>query len=297
LRLLDAMLARPGSRCAMVTGEPGIGRTALLKQVASAAGRVLWVRGAAVEAAPAYAGVADLLLPVWRHLDALPPGTLPSVQRDALAVALALCPGPPPAPLAICAGALGILAAVAEPDPLLIVVDDFQWLDPESRQVLAFVARRLAGGPVAMLVAARDEPGAPAERLGLPTLRLSGPPMQDCRELVAGPGHDVSATGLARVARTHDAARVVRLHPEAALPFAVIGRRPAAGGAMGGLDRLTPQEREIARAVAGGLSNAEAAATLFVSRKTVEAHLTRVYCKLGLRSRTELAREFARSER
>jgi DNA-binding NarL/FixJ family response regulator len=75
------------------------------------------------------------------------------------------------------------------------------------------------------------------------------------------------------------------------------GQRPAAGSTAGGLDRLTPQEREIARAVADGLSNAEAAATLFLSRKTVEAHLTRVHRKLGLRSRTELAREVACSER
>ena len=77
---------------------------------------------------------------------------------------------------------------------------------------------------------------------------------------------------------------------------AAAGRRPAAGSTAGGLDRLTPQEREIARAIADGLSNAEAAATLFLSRKTVEAHLTRVYRKLGLRSRTELAREVARRE-
>jgi DNA-binding CsgD family transcriptional regulator len=258
LRLLDGMLARPGSRCAVVTGEPGIGRTALLKQVASAASRVLWVRGAATEAAPAYAGVADLLLPLWGSLDTLPPGILPRVQKDALAVALALGAGPLPNPLAICAGALGTLVAVAEPEPLLVVVDDFQWLDPESRQVLAFVARRLVDGPVAMLVAVRDRPGAPAEPLGLPTLRL---------------------------------------HTKATPPLALVGRRPSAESAAVGLDCLTPQEREIARAVAEGLSNVETAATLFVSRKTVEAHLTRVYRKLGLRSRTELAREFARSER
>lgn len=58
-------------------------------------------------------------------------------------------------------------------------------------------------------------------------------------------------------------------------------------------DLLAPQEFQIARAVAEGLSNPEAAAALFVSRKTVEAHLTRVYRKLGVRSRTELARLFA----
>jgi len=52
---------------------------------------------------------------------------------------------------------------------------------------------------------------------------------------------------------------------------------------------LTPQEAQVATAVASGLSNPEVAAALFVSRKTVEAHLSRVYRKLGVRSRTELA--------
>ena len=56
------------------------------------------------------------------------------------------------------------------------------------------------------------------------------------------------------------------------------------------LDSLSPQELQVARAVGRGLNNVEAAAALFVSRKTVEAHLTRAYRKLGVRSRTELAR-------
>jgi len=56
------------------------------------------------------------------------------------------------------------------------------------------------------------------------------------------------------------------------------------------LDSLSPQELQVARAVGRGLSNVEAAAALFVSRKTVEAHLTRAYRKLGIRSRTELTR-------
>jgi DNA-binding CsgD family transcriptional regulator len=56
------------------------------------------------------------------------------------------------------------------------------------------------------------------------------------------------------------------------------------------LDSLSPQELQIARAVGQGLNNVEASAALFVSRKTVEAHLTRAYRKLGVWSRTELTR-------
>ena len=56
------------------------------------------------------------------------------------------------------------------------------------------------------------------------------------------------------------------------------------------IDTLTPQELQVARMIADGLNNAEAAAAMFLSRKTVEAHLTRVYRKLGIRSRTDLTR-------
>jgi DNA-binding NarL/FixJ family response regulator len=71
-------------------------------------------------------------------------------------------------------------------------------------------------------------------------------------------------------------------------------RAPGEAAEDVGLETLTPQEFQIARAVAEGQSNVEVAATLFVSRKTVETHLTRVYRKLGVRSRTELAAEFTR---
>ena len=58
-------------------------------------------------------------------------------------------------------------------------------------------------------------------------------------------------------------------------------------------DDLTLQELQVALKVAEGATNREAAATLFISPKTVEAHLSRIYSKLGLRSRTELAHRFA----
>ncbi|MDX3848358.1 LuxR C-terminal-related transcriptional regulator [Streptomyces europaeiscabiei] len=66
--------------------------------------------------------------------------------------------------------------------------------------------------------------------------------------------------------------------------------RSTAGGMGGALNQLTPQEFQVSRAIARGLNNTEAAASLFVSRKTVEAHLTRIYRKLRVRSRTDLTR-------
>ena len=61
-------------------------------------------------------------------------------------------------------------------------------------------------------------------------------------------------------------------------------------------DQLTPQELQIARLIAAGATNREAAAGLFLSPKTIETHLTRIYRKLGLRSRSQLATVFAQSE-
>jgi len=69
----------------------------------------------------------------------------------------------------------------------------------------------------------------------------------------------------------------------------VSGRRAAPGGG------LTPGEQRVAELVAGGLSNKEIAAQLYLSVYTVQAHLSRVYAKLGVRSRAQLARRLGGS--
>jgi DNA-binding CsgD family transcriptional regulator len=70
--------------------------------------------------------------------------------------------------------------------------------------------------------------------------------------------------------------------------------RPAPRGAERGTEHLTEQERTVAAHVASGLTNKEVAAAMLLSVKTVQFHLTRVYAKLGVRSRSELAARFAR---
>jgi DNA-binding CsgD family transcriptional regulator len=76
----------------------------------------------------------------------------------------------------------------------------------------------------------------------------------------------------------------------ASAELAASGQRGSHQPSRAALDLLSPQEVQVARAIARGLNNAEAAGALFLSRKTVEAHLTRVYRKLGIRSRTDLTR-------
>jgi predicted ATPase len=144
LRLLDGLIESvEGGGSALIVGEAGVGKTALLTHVADVASkraglRVLKARGEESEAALAFATLADLLLPLREKF-----AELPQTQRLALEVYLALSSRPAAGPLAPCAGALRVLASAADEQPLAVLIDDFQWVDPESRQILLFTARRL----------------------------------------------------------------------------------------------------------------------------------------------------------
>jgi DNA-binding CsgD family transcriptional regulator len=171
-----------GGGAAVILGEPGMGKTSLLSFVADCArrrnARILTARGIESEAALPCAAITDLLWPLQEHF-----ATLPAIQREALEVCLALSAGPPRGPLAACAGALGVLAAAADEGPLVILVDDFQWLDAESAQILLFVARRLSDEPLAIVLAVRAEPDVAMPDTGLPMLSLTGLSTEECAQL------------------------------------------------------------------------------------------------------------------
>ena len=109
---------------------------------------------------------------------------LPEPQRDALSVALGLSSGDAPDRFLVALAVLSLLSAVAEERPLLCLVDDAQWLDAASGQVLGFVARRLLAESVAIVFAVR-EPSTGREFDGLPELRLEGLDEDDARALLA----------------------------------------------------------------------------------------------------------------
>lgn len=199
-RLLGGLVtAVDGAGSAVVVlGEAGMGKTSLLacvEQEASRQGaRVLRARGVESEAVLPFATIADLLLPLQEHF-----GRLPDTQREALEVCLALSHGPGPGPLAVCAGALGVLTAAAEERPLVVLVDDFQWLDAESAQILLFVARRLAVEHIVMVLAVRDEPDRSPRGADLPVLRLTGLSLGECAELALLWGSQLPSSSLARM--------------------------------------------------------------------------------------------------
>jgi DNA-binding CsgD family transcriptional regulator len=180
----------------MIHGEPGMGKTSLLDFIADCSkrsdARILSTRGIESEAVLPFAGITDLLSPLRAHLV-----TLPAIQREALEVCLALSAGPPRGPLAACAGAMGVLTAAADECPLVILVDDFQWLDAESAQILLFVARRLSDEPLAMVLAVRVEPDVALPDAGLPVLSLTGLTTEECAQLATAMNRPVSRQRLA----------------------------------------------------------------------------------------------------
>jgi len=183
-RLIDAVRAGQ-SRVLVISGEPGVGKTALLDYLAGRAGgcRVERAAGVQSEMELAFAGLHQLCAPMLDRLD-----RLPGPQRDALGTAFGLSPGPPPDRFLLGLAVLGLVSEVAEQRPLLCVVDDEQWLDRASAQALGFVARRLAAEPVGLVFAARD-PGA--DLAGLPGLTVDGLRAHDAGALLdsvlAGP--------------------------------------------------------------------------------------------------------------
>jgi DNA-binding CsgD family transcriptional regulator/tetratricopeptide (TPR) repeat protein len=182
-RLLDA--ARAGeSRALVVRGEPGVGKTALLDNlVEQALGcRVARITGVQSEMELAFAGLHQLLTPMLDRLQ-----RLPAPQREALQTALGLRSGSTPDRFLVGLATLNLLADVAEEHPLICLVDDAQWLDQASAQVLGFVARRLEAESVGLVFAAR----APGDELtGLPELVVEGLPEADARALL-----DAALTG------------------------------------------------------------------------------------------------------
>jgi DNA-binding CsgD family transcriptional regulator len=176
--LKDARRGRSG--VVVIRAEAGAGKTALLRYAGGqAAGfRVGQIAGVESEMELPFAGLHQLCAPMLAHLDALP-----DPQQAALRVAFGLSSGDAPDRFLVALAALSLLAEVAEERPLLCLVDDAQWLDTASRQVLGFVARRLLAEPVALMLAVR-EPTDERELVGLPEMSLTGLADDDARALL-----------------------------------------------------------------------------------------------------------------
>jgi DNA-binding CsgD family transcriptional regulator len=159
--------ALPGAL--LIQGDPGIGKTTLWHAGVEAARDLSYIileaSPAEKEATFAYSVVTDLMEHVLD--DAL--GGLPGPQRRALEVALLLreSKGPPPEQHTLGIALLGVLRSLAASKPVVVAVDDIQWLDPSSAAMLEFALRRLREERVALLLARRQSSRLDSDRLEL----------------------------------------------------------------------------------------------------------------------------------
>jgi DNA-binding CsgD family transcriptional regulator/tetratricopeptide (TPR) repeat protein len=162
----------------VLRGEPGIGKTALLKYAIESADDLKVLRAAGWESGMelAFSVLHQLCAPLLDRLD-----RLSGPQRDALQITFGLSTGPVPDRFFVGLAVLALLSETAAERPIVCVVDDAQWLDKASAQTLAFVARRLVADSVVLLFAAR-EPGE--ELTVLPDLLVDGLRGADARSLL-----------------------------------------------------------------------------------------------------------------
>jgi DNA-binding CsgD family transcriptional regulator len=168
-RLARARRGKGGAT--LIIGEPGVGKTALIREVFAPARamKVLHAVGVESEASLGFSVLAELCRPLLGLLE-----RIPERQAAALSGALALGPVAPLDPFAAYAGALSLLAAAAERQPLLVCVDDAHWMDVESARALAFCARRIYAEPILMVLAAREGEPLPFPSEAFEVLALGG---------------------------------------------------------------------------------------------------------------------------
>lgn len=169
--MLDRLIAEVrsgGSHALVLHGEPGVGKTALLDYLSVQASgyRVVRAAGTESEFEMPFSGLHQLCAPLLEYLD-----RLPAPQSEALQTVLGLSSGTAPDKFLVGLAVLGLLSHAAAEQPLMCLVDDFQWLDPASARTFTFVARRLLNESVGLVIATRSLTG---DLAGLPELPVGG---------------------------------------------------------------------------------------------------------------------------
>src|SRR5258708_7543912 len=173
MALLDKVLVEAAEHggSVLVTGAAGIGKTSLLDAAAAEAGgrgyKVLRVTGLESEADLPYAGLHQLLQAVLPSA-----GALPGPQKNALLTALGMRAAPPPEVFLVGLATLSLLDEVAGETPLVVIADDFQWLDRATASVLSFVARRLESTRLLLAIGLRDTIATAVRSLQLPEIHV-----------------------------------------------------------------------------------------------------------------------------
>ena len=166
------------SRTLVVHGEAGIGKTALLGYLTACSSNCTIVQALGIESEMelAYAGLQQ----VYQQLN-VDLASLPTPQRNALEIVFGISSGESPGAFLVALAMLGVLSNVADRRPLVVVVDDAQWLDRASAVALVFIARRLQAEPVGIVFATREL--APELR-HMPDMHVTGLRHDDGRALL-----------------------------------------------------------------------------------------------------------------
>jgi DNA-binding CsgD family transcriptional regulator len=244
--LLDAVPA--GGASLLVRGDAGIGKSALVAAAADDAAargwRVLRAEGAQGEALLPLAALHRLLLPLLGDV-----GALGAAERDALLGAFGLAEVSVPEIYGLALAVLNLLTETAVAAPVVLVVEDTQWLDRSSAAVLAFVARRLAEDPVFLLASARTGEGEDALAEAVAGVLELGPLDDDAAAaLLDGSGGE----------ELDGAQRSAVLASAAGNPLALV-ELPRALRAGGAADGLLPMTDRLERAFAARLDELPAA--------------------------------------
>jgi DNA-binding CsgD family transcriptional regulator/DNA polymerase III delta prime subunit len=226
------------SAALVLSGPPGIGKSALLEYAVARAGDFHLIRATGVESEQElpFAGLHQLCHPL---LDRLP--GLPGPQAEALSVAFGLARGPQPDRFLVGLAVLGLLADTARHRPLLGVVDDVQWIDQASARVLGFVAQRLVEDSVVLLFGLRHGHGS---------VGLDGVPVLTVDRLTDADAHAVLALAMPTLVDQRVRARIVA--EAEGIPLALLELpRWFAGDVSGGLRQPAPAGDVTERLEAG----------------------------------------------
>ncbi|CAG6390692.1 AAA family ATPase [Streptomyces cocklensis] len=170
--VLSEFVRAPGGRALVLRGDAGVGKSTLLERVVElAAGEgqeVIRAAGVEAESELPFAGLHQFLYPLRSSIDQLDGG-----HREVFDVVFGRSAGAPPSVMTLGIAVLDLLSLVASDKPLLLVVDDGQWLDAASTEVCGFVGRRLTGSSVRLVVGLRSDVPSGFDTAALPALPVT----------------------------------------------------------------------------------------------------------------------------
>ncbi|MEV0175549.1 ATP-binding protein, partial [Streptomyces sp. NPDC050803] len=170
--VLSDFVTAPGGRALVLRGDAGVGKSALLDHVADLATgglhKVIRAAGVEAESELPYAGLHQFLYPLQSSID-----ELDDVHRGVFDGVFGRSQGTPPSVMTLGIAVLDLLSLAASQQPLLLILDDGQWLDTSSTEVCGFVGRRLTGTSVKLLVGLRSEVPSGFDTAALPELPVT----------------------------------------------------------------------------------------------------------------------------